>query len=404
MIEIEQVFELIIFFKKFTADHVTAVVDFCKEDALVKLALQYDEYNRREVDCGFNLFNLISDTYYKENFHSDILKSLLDPTEKHREENLFLNLFFVFINNCGAKVNKNNYSNAKVYREQGKIDILIKDETTKKSIIIENKIYDAADMPRQLPRYYLKLVEDGYDVDSIIYLLLRKEQKPNMIDWTDEERKLIKDKLIVVNAYKERDNDLLNGWIYKCEKSTNNIDALFVLRQYGKLIQKLGGDIMNMPIMELFYEKMLEDSNFKTASSLKSLLEDLPSYRTERIVSKFKDNPAPFDHVHVWSGHNIAVFENITQNNYRFAIDILVEFDKYSFTFFERTFDKEGDSPESPALNLLKQVGLNEGLQSEDSRLKKVFLFPSQEKELYDYIEYFMKTLVRWSQSVRQVL
>ena len=39
---------------------------------------------KRDVDIGFNLFALISDLYYRENFHSDILRALIDPSRSRQ--------------------------------------------------------------------------------------------------------------------------------------------------------------------------------------------------------------------------------------------------------------------------------------------------------------------------------
>lgn len=46
--------------------------------------------NRPPEDLGFNPFALMSDMYYRENFHSDIIRAILDPNGPHRENGLFL--------------------------------------------------------------------------------------------------------------------------------------------------------------------------------------------------------------------------------------------------------------------------------------------------------------------------
>ncbi len=53
-----------------------------------------ERYNNR-TDIGFNVFTLSSDFYYRENFHSDIIKAFLNPRDKHNEENKYLNKFII---------------------------------------------------------------------------------------------------------------------------------------------------------------------------------------------------------------------------------------------------------------------------------------------------------------------
>ena len=77
---------------------------------------EYIEKNNFEENYPFNIFELISDIYYRENFHSDIIAQLL------RNEVILKN-FLKFI---GA--NENAYKSYEVKREENKIDILIKTE------------------------------------------------------------------------------------------------------------------------------------------------------------------------------------------------------------------------------------------------------------------------------------
>ena len=75
---------------------------------------EYIKKNNFEENYPFNIFELISDIYYRENFHSDIIAQLL-------KNEIILKNFLKFIG-----VNENAYKNAEVEREESKIDILIK--------------------------------------------------------------------------------------------------------------------------------------------------------------------------------------------------------------------------------------------------------------------------------------
>ena len=126
---------------------------------------------RKDFELGFNVFSLVSDTYYKENFHSEILFCLLDPEGAHSEGRLFLDKFLDFLN-----IDKNNYkTDIKVYNEyrildRRRIDILIRSKEN--AIIIENKINGATDMENQLIDYYKYCKNEKLGVDAILYLSL----------------------------------------------------------------------------------------------------------------------------------------------------------------------------------------------------------------------------------------
>ena len=129
---------------------------FIDEDML-KRYREYIDKNNFEENYPFNIFELISDIYYRENFHSDIIAQLL------RNE-IILKNFLDFIG-----VDKSKYENCEVEREESKIDILIK--TKKNCIIVENKLNWAKDMPEQLFRYYNECKNNKkLEVDKVVYL------------------------------------------------------------------------------------------------------------------------------------------------------------------------------------------------------------------------------------------
>ena len=80
----------------------------------------------KPIELGFNVFTLISDTYYKENFHSYIIKGILDITIDG--EHIFIHLLIDIINkNNKNNINKNNFlKNNIVEREKHRFDISIK--------------------------------------------------------------------------------------------------------------------------------------------------------------------------------------------------------------------------------------------------------------------------------------
>jgi hypothetical protein len=354
------------------------------------LAAKYNaNLKKRNVDIGFNLFELISDHYYRETFHSDILNALLDPVGKHQERDKYLRLFLEYL--ClqhGAKIDLTDYSNAEVVKEAGRIDVLIKDETSKRAIIIENKINDATDQPRQLPGYLKKVIDWGYVCDAIIYLRLNGYTPPDMTGWKDGEPEQVNAHLKVICAYDETEGDLLNGWIVKCEMISTNPDAKHILRQYGGIIKKLGGNIMNKPIMEEFYKIIVEGGKYKTALALKEMLDDLTSYRVQRIIDKFKSDADPFHRLMPYQ--NGALFQNLIFGEADFEMSVWVEDDVYWFFFLDRN-DREGSKGRAKAM--LQKMGCLDEYTYKDGHFGKGFQFPSQDNDLIEHIRAFKEKL-----------
>ena len=93
-----------------------------------------------------------------ENFHSELLRRILDPNTPETGDRCFLDAFMKVLEKTNSKITEHQFSaSVQVEREKKGIDILIYDETH--AVIIENKINNAIDQPNQLARYY-QAVED----------------------------------------------------------------------------------------------------------------------------------------------------------------------------------------------------------------------------------------------------
>jgi hypothetical protein len=354
------------------------------------LARRYEACMRgRHVDMGFNLFAIISDIYHRENLHSDMLKALIDPQGGHGEQEKFLALFLAFLVEQGARINPTNYRQARVIREENKIDLLIADSGSKSAVIVENKINDAGDMPRQIPRYLEYVRQLHYNCDAIVYLRLSGHSSPDTTGWTEQERKTVAALLTVICAYDETPNDLFTGWIQKCEQAARNPDAVHVLSHYGRLLKKLGANVMNKPVMEGFYQIIVEGDNLKTALSLKAMVDDLVRYRVERIIDHFKGDLAPFTKVANWHDDD-AYFTGVFWEGAHLGIDVGVLEESYSFLFWDREDDiaKNGR-----AEAMLQKMNCLQDYQFSDGGFRKTFAFPADEKALYDHIRAFKKAL-----------
>ena len=384
-----------------------------------RLACEYSKnLASRHVDLGFNAFAIVSDIYHRENLHSDVIKAFLDPKGKHGEGDRFLRAFLDYLNTIdtiGKRIALENYSNARVEREEGRIDVLIADETSKHAIIIENKINGAGDMDKQIPRYLEYIKAKEYHCDAIIYLRLYGKEGPDRAGWSKEQKEEISTLLSVVRAYDEpKDFDVHSGWITKCiDLCKKESDAGFLLRQYSLLIKSLGKYVMNKPIMDEFYKLMsdksrygvaldvkltlddlrlqLDEEHYKVAQTVKTMLDDLPTYRAERIIEKFQSDFEPFSKIENYQG--IVRFLGMLRGNAHIGIEIHCEPEhpkRSLFGFWDRN---DGDGKEGKAREILKKMDVLEEYQVKGGWFFKYFEFPEKEEALLQYIHLFKQKL-----------
>ena len=307
---------------------------------LVPIIKESEEKQEKRMETGFNLFYLISDHYYRETFHSDIIAAFLSPKEKHGGNNLYLDLFLDMIG-----VDKASYKNAEVSKEYatndgtlgGRIDIFIEGEYNH-CIVIENKLNDAGDTYRQLPKYYHYLEKKKYIIDKIVYLPLNPYKTPNKSDWTEEERKIIDDKLIIIPAYQEGRKNLIDDWLIPSENKSENEDARVIFKQYRTVIHNLTIDIMSAKTLESFYNEMTKGDSLKTAMSVRDMLNDLPEYMAKRIVDKYNSNYDPFEKIFLFStsSQKAAVLHEAKVKDTLISVDIYCDEQGYTIVFFNR--------------------------------------------------------------------
>ncbi len=301
------------------------------------LSIKYKKSKKDRSEIGFNVFTLASDFYYRENFHSFIFASFLNPQEKHLEGDKYLHLFVDLLNKKNNQLNieKNDFLNSQVHIEKHKIDILITDESSKKAIIIENKINNAVDQFRQLPNYVNK-IKNEYDVVAVVYLTLNSEKRPDKNDWTLTERQIIDKylKLIPVFDTNSKTVNLYNDWIIPSIIISQNINSSSILRQYGELIKYLNTNTMDTIALKKFHETIQNNNNLETAISIRNMLNDLPQYLAIRIEEKYKSSCFPF--AKIWRYKAVdTVFEGFEIGENYFKMDIWCSEDKYIVYFWE---------------------------------------------------------------------
>lgn len=248
-------------------------------------------------DLGFNFFELVSDIYYRENLHSDILKDLLDATSKHGEKDKFFRLFIELLNRVNPKldIKIEDFSCYLTKREEGRIDISIVSESSKKAIIIENKINGACDMELQLPRYVNYLENKGYSIVAIVYLTLTVSGGPNRHKWSEEDCKKVDEKLVKLVAHQLPEKTCLSSWLGECIDLAEKNDVKIILKHYRELIYHLGKESVNMEEVGEFYSLLHE--NQINPEEIKSLIDKIPAYFIQMIYDDIENNIHPFNKI-----------------------------------------------------------------------------------------------------------
>jgi len=360
-------------------------------DSTKKIGADYQLTKSNKPKIGFNPFVIASGLYYRENFHSDILREILDPKGLHKESSLFLFLLIDALNKSdkNIRISKTDYNNSQVLRENDKIDILIKSEESKHCIIIENKIYNARDMDRQIPRYYDQMKSKGYIVDRIIYIPLDQNKKPDKSNWTLADKEHVDNIVTIMPAFDPYHLDIVNAWLVPSLSLVSNFDAISVIKQYIQLIKFLNHNNMDKIILEKFYNSILNEDNRNSAKSIVEMMNDIPYYRTSRLEDFFKDNCFPFNNIKI--GDAGLMFENFTYRNIYLKLEIWnkSENDNYTIIFWAPNNEDTDIKNLFPDIDLLKSFELD---NNQVHKIKMVFSF-DEEKEVKQLVTKLLKAL-----------
>jgi len=267
---------------------------------------------RKEFELGFNIFSLVSDTYYKENFHSEIISALLNPHGEHNEGRLFLDLFLDFL-----KMDKANYAtdvkvcNEHPIQKQRRIDILIRSNTN--AIIIENKINGATDMDNQLIDYYNYCKE--LEVDAILYLSIDGKKHPDEKKWNCDPltKKEIKGKLRLIGAFDNETEGTIFHWLEKCMVKAKNWDTIFIIKQYQQLLKSLRKYIMETTELEKYFTLISKVENKDKVLEIEKWI-DIHNNLINYYPMKLKSDIS-YRETRIWEATGVC-FDNIGNDDY----------------------------------------------------------------------------------------
>ena len=357
---------------------------FIDEDML-KRYREYIDKNNFEENYPFNIFELISDIYYRENFHSDIIAQLL------RNE-IILKNFLDFIG-----VDKSKYENCEVEREESKIDILIK--TEKNCIIVENKLNWAVDMPEQLFRYYNECKNNKkLEVDKIVYLSPNSWKQPEEQSIKEIPKELIK----TIIGYDGENNDFYTMVLQKSLEEMNNKEPKewrLLLEHYLKILRKTGVTKMDT-LTKKFYEKIKEEpQEYEKIKLIVNMYNNLTTTRANSLISKFINGK-------IWGNPPFVYFDfYIKDKRKNYAINIFVnKYDYSNLYLYSRENDREKFEKDNKDIEAwLKKHNLFEGFEKDETwynEWNKNFKFPEEENELYDFTEKLIECLEKDVESI----
>lgn len=343
---------------------------------------------------SYNLFTVSSYNSYLENFHSDVISILLDPSERHKQENIFLDLFLDFLTLYNVQIVKSEYALCEVTREQGRIDIWIKDNTSKKSIIIENKINNAGDQENQLENYYHYAKNRGFEIDTIIYLTLNEEKRAPISDIV-ELNKILRN----IPAFTNTQYDLCNGWLLKCYENSKDEDNRSFIFQYLKLIKHLSQTGMDKKIKDDFYTVINKDDGYRKMKVIEELVKGLEQYRSDLLGSRIGNDYLPFKKM-IRYRPNHWLFENYNDNGTVFKLDVYFTSDGSARIDFWNP-GQPYELQQKNTTDKMRAIGLYDEFESGGPNGGKFKIFSLEkhrsiqeiDNKLYDFVKQFFEKL-----------
>ena len=325
---------------------------------------------RKDTSLGFNAFALVSDTYYRENFHSDIIRAILDPHSGHGEGALFLRKFVDFISAEARSSGKSDLADmlqnlvvgnsVLVEREKGRVDIKIK--ATDWTIIVENKINGAGDMERQIPRYIDDCRNKGEKVVAVVYITASDKDKsyPSVDGWEPGDKEKVDALLIHVVGFTKTNSvrNLAEDWIGPCALAARGFNVKSILEQYTELLRHQAGDTMNQDEIKQMLSSMA--ANDIKYSELLRTLKEMPRTLAGIVLDEFKGMDTLLKRAFPYK-ETVAVLDPKdiplpSGGKACFGIDVHCEdLDTAGISFFSRNNPEDGSAPNSAYVGFLKE-------------------------------------------------
>lgn len=392
---------------------------FLTEKRITKYKKEAEKENKKNnFNFDFNILKVISEKYYTEDFHSDIIKQLL-------KNKAFLNPFLSFID-----VDYKEYKDCKVLREnginsgkdgRGRIDILIKDEKRKRAVIIENKINWAGDTYKQLKKYYVYVYKElNLKVDRIVYLVPDSGKIPENQSIDGIPKKLIK----IAVGYDGGGNDFYTQCVKKGIKNlkSNSKKEWFILAEhYLQILKEKGGSKMSSLEKDFYEDIKAKNENLEKTHLMADIYNDYNKgdFKMEVLEKDFYEslinNNGELDKVKLiaemynnlgeiraknmrdihggsittWGGNQWLVN---CGGKIPYKVDVEFANDSTNILIYSRGKDEKLKNEDRKIIeSLLKKNKLFGGVDG--VYCTKSYQFPKEEKEFYDYLDKLINVL-----------
>jgi len=259
-----------------------------------------------------SVFEFISDLFYRENYHSDILAYYLSKEIPKKILLAWLN------RESRLELISERYVDGAVKREDCRIDITLFSTDGKSAIIIENKSNGASDQEKQLIRYVDAMEKKGITVEAILYLNKSDLKRPVMIDWTSSEIKNIESKTVfaqlvgphsfcaeVIDRVMTQSNDI------RLTALSMEISSLFNSQVYGGT---------NMAMLDDFVSELRKGENYENLMKAMDAYQDVPKLLRKTYKEYIEIKKLKF-HVGIWRDDCLFV-DKIYINHINFGFDI----------------------------------------------------------------------------------
>ena len=239
---------------------------------------------RMSEGAGFNVFRLCGVDHY-ETMHSKILAEFLNPQGSHGQRTLFLKCFQKLLKDrfkFKGEFSDRTSVTTEVSFDDGRLDILIKDESTKSICVIENKIF-ASEQPEQLERYSKWLEGERNRLKSepeksmLLFLTLNGRAA-----WSIKGQERYR-RMAYVHEHSES-IPCLEDWINSCCNKMKTINPVrHALEQYKKHIINLAKGEQAMS--EAIIEKL--KGNMRSAEKIQQYLNEARKTFAAEFMEKY---------------------------------------------------------------------------------------------------------------------
>ena len=331
-----------------------------------------------------SVFHAISNSYYHENFHSDILAFYLSSNLPKRKLIDWLNRD---IENQDDKISYQDYKNGEVNREKNRIDITLFNSKGNRAIIIENKSNGAYDQYRQLYRYYDRLKSQGIKVEKICYLNKDSKKNPDLSSLTSAEALEIKNFLKV--SYLVGEGSICEEVLKKVIIETDNMRINSLSKEIISLFEYVVYGDVNMSNLKNFVEDLNKNDNKKKLEKIIQAYNDVPKY----LAYKYKDYITSKNcDLNIWvCKDSCLVIDDINYKNKNYAFDIWFSTSEVDISFLVRNGD--GHDEDNFRFSIINNLPFSS--ERIDGRYRFILPNPLDKQEIKSFIDNLLKTVTK---------